>query len=212
MAGIVPIVGDFLQIRVNCQAASQLSQNVLHYRVASTGGGGHTLQQLADGFRAQIDNQYRAWMPATATFNGCTVQNLSPPRTNPFQSVAAAAAGTSAGDLAPRQASGLISTRTALGGRANHGRIYVGFLSSTFVDADGELDAGGLAVLVGVAGALGPTVTITTGPLSDQLQLVVRHPDAGAPPTPQGTDIVAIQAQLLIATQRRRGDYGRQNF
>lgn len=212
MPGTTPAVNDFLQIRVNCQAASQLSQNVLHYKVTSTAGGGLTLAQIGTQFVATVGAQYRAWMPATATFNGVTVQNLTPPKTDPRETVGGGA-GTAVGNLAPRQASGLIRTNTGLGGRANRGRIYIGFMSADSIDADGELTAGGLATLFGLANLLGPTVVLTIGALGVVLQLVVRHPDTPGPIiVPVSTDVTAMQAQQLIATQRRRGDYGRQNF
>lgn len=213
MPGTTPVVNDLLQLRVNCQAASQLSQNVTHWVVTSTVGGGMSLGQLADAMFIHFRDVYKAWMPVTAFYNGVSLQNVTPPRTDPFEGAGAAGAGGAIGNLEPRQASGLIRTLTGLGGRANRGRIYIGFLASSSVDASGELDAGGFALITGIANAYGPSITYTLGPLQTQVQLTVRHPDTLPPArVPVFTQVTSIQPQLLIATQRRRGDYGRQNF
>jgi len=212
MPGTIPTVGDFIQVRANCRAASQLSQNVLHYRVTLVVAGGLSCQQLADRIFSTWDGVYRPWMPITAQWNSVSVQNITPPKTNTFNSTAAALAGTAIGDLVPRQASGLIGTRTELGGRANHGRVYVGFITSSHINADGELTGVGTAALQNIADQLGPTPTFTVGGVSTSLRLVVRHPDAGAPLTPQGTDVIGLGARSAVATQRRRGDFGRPNF
>ncbi len=212
MPGNTPQIGDILQIRVNCHAGQQLSQNVLHYRVRSVGGGGLTLLQIATTFRDRVSVTYRVWMPIAATFQGVTVQNLTPPRTDPVVGFSNAA-GTSAGDLLPKQVSGLIRLVTGLGGRANRGRVYPGLMSSSYADASGELNGGGLASLQNIADALGPAFVLSVLTVTTELLLLVRHPDLAlpAPHTPTGTEVVSVGAQSGIATQRRRGDYGRPN-
>lgn len=212
MPGTTPQIGDILQIRVNCHAGQQLSQNVLHYKVRSTGGGGLTLLGIATSFRDRVSVTYRVWMPIAATFQGCTVQNMTPPKTDPVVGFSAAA-GTSAGDLLPKQVSGLIRLTTGLGGRPNRGRVYPGLMSSSYADASGELNGGGLASLQNLADAIGPAFVLNILTVTTELVLLVRHPDVDVPVahTPVGTEVIACGAQSGIATQRRRGDYGRPN-
>lgn len=214
MPGLLPVPGDFLEARVLCQAANQLSENVLHYRVVSTAvAGGLSLQDIATGLGLRLVAPYRAWMPVTASFNAVFVQNLTAPRTNPLESIGAFGAGTALGVLVPRQASALIKKETSLGGHANRGRMYIGFIASSSITPASELDGGGLALLVGIAEAVGPLIVLLIGASGVTLQLVVRHPDLPGPPrVPQGVDVSSLQPQILIATQKRRGDYGKGNF
>lgn len=213
MPGTTPMVGDFLQVRVNCSAGAQLSQNVLHYTVNSVNGGGLTLQQLATTIASSVGPLYRAWMATTATFDGLTVQNLTPPSTDPATSTGSTGAGTATGNLAPRQASGLIRFITGFGGRGNRGRAYIGLIAGSFIDTTGELTGGGAAVLLNVANGLGPLIAPTVGAVTTVLRLMVRHPDVIGPPrTPTGTPVTSVLATALIATQRRRGDFGATNL
>lgn len=213
MPGTTPIFGDVLQIRVNCSAAEQLSQNVLHYKVFSVTGGGLTIKQIADQFAQTNGPIYRSWMASTATFDGCTVQNLTPPITDPATSSGGTGIGSSVGNLEPRQASGLLSHTTGFGGRANRGRSYIGLMAAGNVDASGNLTGGGVAILANVGAALGPFVALSVGGLQTILQLQIRHPDTpGPPPMPSTTAVTFIQASGKIATQRRRGDYGAPNL
>jgi len=212
MPGTTPIVGDLLQIRVSCRAAEQLSLNVLHYAVEAVVGGGLTLLQLADTFSTSVSGQYRNWMPVSAAYEGVTVQNVTPPITDPRESALGAGAGTSPGKLLPRQASGLISTLTGFGGRPNRGRVYVGLLVDSLTDANGNLLGAGTAQLQTLADALGPLKVLTVGGTSTSLRLTVRHPNTLPPVVqPQFTPVTALVAQGKIATQRRRGDYGSPN-
>lgn len=213
MPGTLPIVGDFLQFRVDCQANDQLSENVLHYVVGTATGGGLDLQQMANAMASNLSPVYRAWLPITASFTRVTAQNLTPPASNPSISVGIGGIGTASGNLMPRQASGLIRYQTALGGRANRGRSYIGFIAGSSVDNSGELNGGGTALLASIGAAIGPTVVLVLGGLSNQLLLMVRHPNfPGPPPFPAGTVVTSVQATALIATQRRRGDFGASNL
>jgi hypothetical protein len=141
-----------------------------------------------------------------------TFQNLTPPMTVAFRQTAASS-GTAIGNLTPRQVSCLIGTQTAIAGRANRGRVYIPFPSDTFVSAAGELTGAGFAILVNIASALGPAVTLTFGGATTNMALTVRHPDVAVPVphTPSTTDVVSMVPAALLATQRRRGDYGRSN-
>jgi len=212
MPGNVPIVGDYLQVRVHCQANDQLSLNVLHYQVTAVAGGGLSLNSIAGQLSAAFATAYKAWLPATATYDFTSVQNISPPISNPWTSNSGAGVGASTGGLLPRQSSGLIRHITSMGGRSNRGRSYIGFIAGVNVDTSGELTGGGTALLTAIGNAIGPVLTPTVGAASVTLQLVVRHPDLVGPPTaPVGTPVNVVTASGLIATQRRRGDYGQQN-
>ena len=214
MPGPTPAVGDFLQIRTDCQLGDQLSQNVLHYEVTAIGGaGGMNLTQIASAMSANVATAYKGWMATVSTYSGLTVQNLTPPITTAFVGTTGAGIGTGGTVSMARQVSGLIQTKTALGGRANHGRVYVGFPTTTFQTAEGELTGAGTAALALVALALGPNVALAVGPLATTLTLAVRHPNTPGPIiVPVWTRVISLQATALLATQRRRGDFGATNL
>jgi len=212
MPGFTPAVGDLIQVRLQYRAGSQLAINVLNYRVSVLVGGGMTLQQIADYFDGSLSGPLIAWLPTVANYESVSVQNMQPPITVPYESGLSAAPGSVVGGVTPRQASGLISTKTALGGRSNRGRVYVGFVPKASVDADGELTGGATANLQAIADAIGPTAPASLGAQSTTLILQVRHPNTvGPPPLPSSTEVVSLAASAGIATQRRRGDFGSPN-
>lgn len=212
MPGTVPAIGDLIQVRVQCVQGPQLSMNVLHYRVTSIVGGGLTLLEMGNALNGLWSPVYRPWMPVDATYRGVLVQNLQPPKTDSVEA-ATSLAGTAIGAGMAKQVSGLITYRTGFGGRANRGRSYIGFGSSTWMQAGGELSGAGLAILTALGVQLGPIIAPTFGGKQTALHLVIRHPDAGGPPpVPQSTDVATVQAEQLLATQRRRGDFGRPNI
>jgi hypothetical protein len=211
MPGNVPVTGDIIQVRVTCSEGNQISQNVLHYLLTVTGGGGMTQLQIATAFQNVVSPTYRQMMPATAFFEGVRVQNLSPP-----MAVAAETnlhnAGTATGNGMPRQASALIRTHTEFAGKKNRGRVYVGLLSSVFLDPGGILNGAGFALVSNLATLIGPTVPLAFGGQTVNLALGVRHPNLPAPPgTPSLTLVSSVEPTAFLATQRRRGDFGRTN-
>jgi len=211
MPGIVPILNDIVQARVECFSVSQISLNVLHYRVISVAGGGLPLLQLAQQMVLALGPLYRALMPITAIFQSVTCKNVTPPETVGVRA-SSITAGNAIGNLLPRQVSALIGYGTNLAGRAQRGRSYVGMISDTFVDASGEFTGAGFAALVNVASQIGPAATYSFGGATTNLQLVIRHPNlVGPPPATNTTDVVYTAPSALLATQRRRGDYGRTN-
>ncbi len=212
MAGATPIPGDIVQMRVQCSANFQISLNVLHYQVLGVVGGGITLSQMATAMVAILAPVYRPLMPITAQMDHIEFKNLMFPETVAYRAVANLA-GTALGDLVPTQVSCLIGWQTALAGRANRGRNYIGLISETFTDTNGQFDGAGFALLTNIAAALGPNIFPTAAGASTNCKLVVRHANLpGPPPVPIGTQVVAAVPSTRFATQRRRGDYGARNL
>lgn len=210
--GVTPIVGDIIQARIRLRATSQLAMNVLHYRVIAVAGGGLSVSQMAQDIGLQFYAVYKFWMPANADYHSTQVQNLTFPASVQAQDDLILP-GIAAGNMVPRQVSGLISLSTNTAGRRERGRIYVGFPSSAYVDANGELTAAGLVILSNIASVVGPGLVVTAGAASTNLQLVIRHPDVpGPPPIVNGSDVTTVRAEEGLATQRRRGDFGRPNI
>jgi len=213
MPGLNPAVGDLLQVRVYCQANNQVSLNVLHYVVVGVGGVGLDLNTYAAQISTIYAALYKVWMPPTADYAGVTVQNLTFPTSIAVTDRASAGPGTTGTELTPRQVSGLIHWTTTLAGRANRGRSYIGFPSSTFLTATGELSVAGGTALANVQAAIGPIKNVLVGGDSLSTRLAIRPPRIpGPPPVEQYTTVSTGLASNLLATQRRRGDYGRSNL
>jgi len=214
MPGNVPAAGDILQIRVGCSTATQEGLNVLHYRVAATANGGLSLQNIADQLDANFAAVWKNWMPASAQYRGVGATNISGERTNEFIAITRAGPGIALGDLLPTQVTGLITFRTELAGRHFRGRMYPPFPSEGFTGPDATMNATGTAAIVAIGTVVGPSRTLTVGAVADTLALVVLHrptPARPIPPASLTTDVTTITPILGFATQRRRGDFGRQN-
>jgi len=110
-------------------------------------------------------------------------------------------------DLAPTQTTGLIRKRSLSGGRANQGRIYVGFPSNDWVSATGGIVAGGITALQDIANAIGNDQTIVGATGTTNLNLAIWY--YGGPVDYTLVSSLAVSAQW--ATQRRRGQFGRRN-
>lgn len=211
MPGLTPALNDVLQLRVESRMGNQISLNVIHYRVTLLAASPQTLQQLVTSIATRMQSAYAGWMPATATIDAFTLQNVTPP-----VSVAATQSvvlpGTGGANGVPRQVSGLISSTTNFAGRNQRGRVYVGFPSAAWIDTNGELTGAGLAKLVSVRDILGPAINLINGANVTSIEMVIRHPNNPGPPeTTNVTTVVGLLASTGLATQRRRGDFGRIN-
>jgi len=213
MPGLNPAIGDFIEARVHCNSDFQLSLNVLHYELTAQIGGPLTLSQMCAAMSAQIAPAFKAWMPAAATYSFVSLQNLTPPKSVAVLSSVGTGVGTALGNLVPRQVSGLARYRTDFAGRPNLGRSYIGFVADSSITPNGELTAAGITLLTNVIASYGRIINLTSGVITTSMILSIRHPDLpGPPPTPRWTNVTATAASVLLATQRRRGDYGRPNI
>lgn len=214
MAGFTPAVGDLLEVRVVCYTPSQIALNVLHYEVTAQVGAGATLASIAASFAAGCSLLYRALMPSVASFRGIGVRNLMAPRTIEFTDAASDGVGSVGADLAPTQTSYILAMSGTLAGRSNTGHSYPGFPSADYLTATGGMTAPGLAALTALA-----TFLFTPGPQGAgadlaTLVLATRHPDVivATVHLPQWTRVFSLRPAPIWATQRRRGQFGRQNI
>lgn len=87
----------------------------------------------------------------------------------------------------------LIQKRTALGGRANRGRMYLPSVAEANVGSDGTLTAGAVSTLQTAADAFLTDLDTASIPM------VVLHTGVGAP-----TPVTELVVQTVVATQRNR--------
>jgi len=212
------VVNDLLRITVATRVPSkaQTGINVLHYKVTATGAG--NLEQIPLAFYNRVVTQYCNWLPTVARFSGVSVSRIGMDPAGPFYQVFSQS-GLNGAEIAPLQASGLIrlttggDTLTTPATPPGKGRVYIPFLAIAAYDAvNGIVGTAGMSRLEAIRAVLGPTMTLTGG---IGIKMIVRRTKTNpspAPPTLLGyTDVTALTALRAIATQRRRGDFGRIN-
>lgn len=215
-----PLVnGDILRITIACRIPTK-SQNGLsdiHYRVKSAGG--QTLEYIPNFLYNRWVTQYRLWLPSVASFAGISAsREVGAAKAGPFYYVFPTAGQLSA-DVLPLQVSGLIR-KTSPGNPAvvpvlgsGTGRVYVPFPATvSYVGSTGILSDAGLQRLASIQAALGPTILIPSG---GELTMVLRRTETRPDPLPPlllgYSDVSQMTSLKALATQRRRGDFGRIN-
>lgn len=199
-------INDIVQVRTCCVRAAQISLNVLHYQCTAKAGTGCTPAQMALTFDAGCAAAYKAWLDNNSTYRGVGVKTLFPTPSIEVASVANTGVGTGGAIAVPGQVSGIINLTTAVPGRKGRGRIYPGFFSTTLLTAAGELGAAGQLLLAAINTAIPFTFTSGAGGNTNQYQLIIYNRLAHV-----GTNVITSLAESKLATQRRRGDFGRTN-
>jgi len=199
---------DICEAKFACYstAQTQVSLNIRHYRITAVTGNVTDLElatQLDNGLSAL----YAACMPAAASYYGVQVRIITTlPGNVPVIAHNNELTGSFGGSLTAGQVSGIGTLRSFLVGRTNRGRVYVGFVPSTAIATDGQPTNTYLTALGQVINAFGVDVPIT-GALGNCLAVpVIFHRVART-----STDIVTVLTRNKLATQRRRGAYGRPN-
>lgn len=215
MPGLLPIVGDVLQVKFCCDSESQISLNLLHYRVQSVAGVGAPLTDIATFFDITMAAGYKGLMSILSRYRGVGVTNLTPPASVEVATTGNAGVGDeTTGDL-PTQVSFLISLKTAKRGRGYRGRVFPGFPATTFINGDGGMNALGIAAITAWFSALPFTATVSAaGGNTTTLELgIYRRQENKLPLNPPQFEKCTFGTwREKWATQRRRGDFGRANL
>jgi len=210
---------DILRVRVNCYVPSerQVGINDYVFQVNDLDPGDQTLATVTKGFADFFEELYKAIIPPQASYMGVYVNRIDPNPTPSLSSTVGAGVGEANGSLSPLQATGVISRYTDNPGPSGRGRIYTPFLPTSFLTTNGELDLSGDAgIAMGALQAaafkdpdLGPITIPTDDGNITVFQGLWGGPD---PLVPVFTLITRSKVQPLIATQKRRGDYGQMNL
>lgn len=197
-------LGDVYQARMLCTQGTQLALNILHYRVSAKAGTGATDLQIAGTLASNFAIAYKATMSPQATWRGVEVQRVRPTLGLPTADITQLGVGTLGTVAAPSQVAGLLTTRTALGGRANRGRIYTAFPGESGNQSPGAPTGAFVALLVNLATQVLNTLTPGVAGNTNVIIPVVYHHLSGGT-----TDIIRVDARSQWGTQRRRGQIRR---
>lgn len=213
-------IGDIWRIKALCYDTTllQIQLNNMYFVVVSDTGAGPPALNVAQAFDVVVAPLYKALMSANSKYRGVQAQFIGQPPLLPQIPVDTHAndgPGVGAGaNTVPAQVSGVVSWKTALAGKHYRGRIYPGFLDTGFVDTWGEITNAGVAALQALGNAWATNRSVTYGPSIANLQLVVQgvFRDAmGIVTSVAYQRVVSALARNRLGTQRRRGQYGRNN-
>lgn len=201
-------LNQIVAVRVGCKAGSQTAINVLHYRSTSlVAGASVTTLEIATRFSNLMNAPYKALMSVNASFAGVGCARIVPgPRTLEDLYVVHAGAGSTVGDVLPRQVCGVITKRTNFAGRKYRGRAYIPFPSETDNDVNGRPGNVYQTGLTTLANGICDEFTVTGALGTIVFKPVLFHKKDST------FDLVTSHVERdRWGTQRRRGDYGQPN-
>lgn len=201
-------IGEVFQVRMVAFASAlfQLGLNITHYITTAVAGSGATDTAIATAMDASWHVAYKAWMNNSVTYRGTGAKCIFPVQRLEAASIGFAGVGGGAVALLPSQLSGIIHFQTATAGRKGRGRVYPPFPDSGSNSTSGEMSNAGFALLQAIAAAIPQSIVVGVLPNQTTLQLAVWSKTAHTT-----IPITAKAAVPKWATQRRRGDFGRQN-
>jgi hypothetical protein len=200
-------VGDVLTSRAQCRLENQIGVNVRWWRVTTIVSGAPTLEGVADDMSTIFAPLYKQWLGTSAEFESWMMQRQSIPFSVAYITSADAGPGTAGLSGVPAQVSGCLTLLTNFGGRRNRGRSYIPFPGNNMVDPPYGLSGAGVTALAALGTDYSSPQTVGSAGNQAQLQPAIY----AFPPITLRDDIVTFRANDKLATQRRRGAYGRPN-
>jgi hypothetical protein len=212
------VVNDVVELRVYVLEGgppSQLGVNVTHWFVRSVGTPGATPFDVGTTLDALFAAAYKPMLTNGATYRGTQCQKIHPlPVSLAEASSGNAGAGTGGAAAIPQQVAGLIKLQTDRAGRPFRGRIYIPFLPVAAINAAGNLNAPSVAALNNIASIFtSQNVTTGLGGLLTVSPCIWHRKGYGTPPAQLRTfdRVTQAYASPLLATIRKRGNYGQTN-
>lgn len=201
-------LGDIWQVKIASVVTGQVGLNVTQWQVANVGGTGATDLQMAGVFDNLFAPVYKAILSVSAEYYGVQVQRIKPlPLTLAVTSAIATAPGQILGAPLPYQVSGVITMTTQQAGRAYRGRRYIPFPGAASNDLNNvNPNNAYVNLLQAIGNVMSIPVPVGANPNNATLVPVIFHRKTGLT-----TPIVGFRANQKWGTQRRRGNYGRQN-
>lgn len=201
-------VGDVCEVVAMCYDPEtvQLGLNVYHAKCAAVTGGGVSDQDIADRVDNDVNALYKAVLADDSEYYGITARNLfGVPLPAPSFSIGNRGVGLAGGVTAPDQLAPFARFLTGVAGRTGRGRKYFPFMPLIFIDVDNKITAASQVLYQALTTYFSTDITIVGvgtavfqwGGYNRVTFNFLRWR-------------VAIM-ELQIATQRRRGAFGRTN-
>jgi hypothetical protein len=202
-----PVVNDILRVVAWTQQGPQAGLNVTGWKVTAVAGAA-LYAPAAIALATLHQNVYVPMQTSAAEFQGILLTVVSPVLSVTTLGPVTAIPGTAGTTPMSAQSSAIISKSTGLGGRKNRGRIYIPFLDESDSTDAYTITAGALTRLQAIATFFSTPHTIAAGG-GNTITVVPILLNRTAPAT--SLLLAACTAKNQIATQRRRGAFGRPN-
>lgn len=200
-------LNDIVDLTLYCSISNQASINRFFWQVTAVGGTPATVQDAANELDAFYAPLYKAILANTALYNGVTAQVVFP---LPIMVRAIADAnsgfGTAGLDVCPKQVAPLVAYYTALAGPGFRGRTYLPFPATADITTLGEMAAGYRTNANVIAASRAADFAISVGGRTATLKPGLWRRSGNI-----FTPIILAFTRGKVATQKRRGDYGRAN-
>ncbi len=201
-------INDVIRAQIACVDSEQASINTVHYQVTGVGVTPATLEDFAANWSALVAPKIKPMIYNGALFDGVVAQVISPlPLMARVLEDGDQGIGTAGAVGAPRQAAPLIRFQTDFAGPGFRGRNYLPFLSSSHVIGYGYASPTYVALALVLSEAMRNFTAVSNGGRTATVRLGLWK-RAGSIFTP----VVSTSAGPDLATQKRRGTYGRPNL
>lgn len=200
-------VNDKLEIKAYCALGDQVGINVRHWTVSATTGGSLTEQQVADAYSQQLAPIMQSLISAYSKYLGVTLQTISiTPKPAAVISTAGQGDGSNGGAHLPKQTCGFLRLKTAGSGRKSRGRVYTPFPPHLLTNTEGEPNPDMIDHLNALGNFYASSRGFVVGGATVVISPVIRNRAAN-----EYSAVVNFETVPKWATQKRRGDFGRQN-
>lgn len=195
------VVGDIVEVKLIARCGGQYSINTLHYQCNSLSGTGATDVNALTAIDDDLSGPFKNAISADAFLLGTQLQVIKPTRYQFIFTSANSGGGDLAGDVLPRQTSGLIRKVGNLAGKRYQGRMYVPFPTEPYNSPSGHP----ITDYVDLLNTLGSHLiaTVTAGGGGNTASLIPRIFHRSDDTT---TGISTYRGVSEWATQRRRAD------
>lgn len=198
---------DIVRTKVLVWVNYQVGINIRYWR-CSTNPGDLTLEDLAAELTGSLVPLYVVYLTTTCIVDATKVQIVGPGGMSDEVTTLLGTAGAVTGQTLPRQACGIVTLTTGVGGRKNRGRFYLPFPTEGMNEGDGSPNAAGLSNMDALGAYYSQPLNVTVGDFTMILAPVIVH---GGPAPDAPTPITGFIVRDKWGTQKRRGDYGKLN-
>jgi len=198
--------GDIVKTQIWCRDIEQASVNTVYFRITGITAGTPDTQDMAVQFNAVIKGPYVAWLTSQAEYRGVTCQDITQLPLHSPSGISSHQVGSAGAIGAPRQSAPLIKWQTGIAGPKGRGRIFIPFMSTDELSAFGLVASGSLPLLTSIKDAIATFTSFTNAGNSATCEHVLYHRA-----TRSATPMESYTIDNKIATQKRRGSYGRAN-
>lgn len=200
--------GQYLEMKIYTYLDNQLGINVHYGRIDEIVGGGIGGDLLAIVISEWFSDAIKALISTPAKYLGMSIRqyDVGGPKWATLWTKQDAGFGNGGAVPCPKQAAGILSKETAIGGVAGRGRTYIPFPSTDFVEADGNPTNAYLTAATTYANKIDGSENVD---LTNELVItfgLMKWRDAAS-----FKRTTKVTPRDRFATQMRRGDYGRLN-